>query len=59
MKKVNWKSSRIFKMSASNSIVTAVDKSHYLLRRKKGTEIPTMKAKNIVQWKKTDSKKKK
>jgi hypothetical protein len=59
MKKVNWKSNRMFKMSAGGSIVTAIDKSDYLLRRKKGTEIPTMKAKNIVQWKKTDNKKKK
>jgi hypothetical protein len=59
MKKVNWKSNRMFKMAGSGSIVTAIDKSDYLLRRKKGTEIPTMKAKNVVQWKKTDNKKKK
>jgi hypothetical protein len=59
MKKVNWKSNRMFKMEGGGSIVTAIDKSDYLLRRKKGTEIPTMKAKNIVQWKKTDNKKKK
>ena len=59
MKKVVWKSNTIFKMFSSESIVVAVDDSTYLLRRKKGTEIPTMKAKNIVQWKKTNSKKKK
>jgi hypothetical protein len=59
MKKVNWKSNRMFKMFGEGSIVTAIDKSDYLLRRKKGTEIPAMKAKNIVQWKKTDNKKKK
>ena len=46
-------------MLEGGSIVTAIDKSYYLLRRKKRTEIPQMKAKNIVQWKKTDSKKKK
>ena len=46
-------------MFSSESIVVAVDDSTYLLRRKKGTEIPTMKAKNIVQLKKTDNKKKK
>jgi len=59
MKKINWKSTRIFRMQGGQSIVTAIDKSDYLLRRKKGTEIPQMKAKNIVQWKKTDNKKKK
>ena len=59
MKKVGWKSNTIFKMFSSESIVVAVDDSTYLLRRKKGTEIPTMKAKNIVQLKKTDSEKKK
>jgi|TARA_Y100000310_G_scaffold207667_1_gene208201 hypothetical protein len=59
MKQVIWESNRMFKMSVGGSIVTAIDKSDYLLRRKKGTEIPTMKAKNIVQWKKTDNKKKK
>lgn len=59
MKKVVWKSNTIFKMFSSESIVVAVDDSTYLLRRKKGTEIPTMKAKNIVQLKKTDNKKKK
>ena len=46
-------------MLEGGSIVTAIDKSYYLLRRKKRIEIPTMKAKNIVQWKKTNSKKKK
>jgi len=59
MKKIIWKSNTIFKMLEGGSIVTAIDKSYYLLRRKKRTEIPQMKAKNIVQWKKTDSKKKK
>jgi hypothetical protein len=59
MKQVIWESNRMFKMSEGMSIVTAVDKSTYLLRRKRGTEIPTMKAKNIVQLKKTDNKKKK
>ena len=59
MKKVVWKSNTIFKMFSSESIVVAVDDSTYLLRRKKVTEIPTMKAKNIVQLKKTDNKKKK
>ena len=59
MKKVVWKSNTIFKMLEGGSIVTAIDKSYYLLRRKKRIEIPTMKAKNIVQWKKTNSKKKK
>ena len=59
MKKVIWKSNIRIKASGSASIITAVDDSTYLLRRKRGTEIPTMKAKNIVQWKKTDNKKKK
>jgi hypothetical protein len=59
MKKVIWKSNIRIKAEGGVSIVTAVDKSTYLLRRKRGTEIPTMKAKNIVQLKKTDNKKKK
>ena len=59
MKKVIWKSNIRIKADAGSSIITAVDKSTYLLRRKRGTEIPTMKAKNIVQLKKTDNKKKK
>ena len=59
MKKVIWKSNIRIKAESGISIVTAVDKSTYLLRRKRGTEIPTMKAKNIVQLKKTDNKKKK
>jgi len=59
MEKVIWKSNIRIKASGSASIITAVDDSTYLLRRKRGTEIPTMKAKNIVQWKKTDNKKKK
>lgn len=59
MKKVIWKSNIRIKAGSSSSIVVGVDNSTYLLRRKKGTEIPTMKAKNIVQLKKTDSKKKK
>ena len=46
-------------MESNSVLVSAVEDSAYLLRRKKGTEIPTMKAKNIVQLKKTDSKKKK
>ena len=59
MKKVIWKSNIRIKMSAGESIIVGVEDSTYLLRRKKGTEIPKMKSKNIVQWKKTDSKKKK
>ena len=60
MKKVIWKSNiRIKAEEGFGSIVVAVEDSAYLLRRKKGTEIPTMKAKNIVQLKKTDNKKKK
>ena len=58
MKKVNWKSNRIFKMSVG-SVVTGLENENFLLKRKKGVEIPTMKAKNIVQLKKTGSKSKK
>jgi hypothetical protein len=59
MKKVIWKSNIRIKAVGGFSIVVAVEDSAYLLRRKKGTEIPRLKAKNIVQWKKTDNKKKK
>ena len=61
MKKVIWKSNIRIKAESigEGSIVLAVEDSAYLLRRKKGTEIPTMKAKNIVQLKKTGSKSKK
>ena len=59
MEKVIWKSNIRIKAASSVVVVSAVDDSTYLLRRKRGTEIPTMKAKNIVQWKKTDNKKKK
>ena len=59
MKKVVWKSNIRIRAGGSESIIVAVDDTAYLLRRKRGTEIPTMKAKNIVQWKKTDNKKKK
>ncbi len=58
MKKVNWKSNRIFKMELS-IVVSGLEDANFLLKRKKGVEIPTMKAKNIVQWKKSDNKKKK
>ncbi len=59
MKKVIWKSNIRIKAISGFSIVVAVEDSAYLLRRKRGTEIPRLKAKNIVQWKKTDNKKKK
>ena len=59
MKRVIWKSNRIFKMAGAASVIVAVEDSAYLLRRKKGTEIPRLKAKNIVQLKKMDFKKKK
>ena len=59
MKKVIWKSNIRIKAEAASVVVSAVEDSAYLLRRKKGTEIPTMKARNIVQLKKTDNKKKK
>ena len=59
MEKVIWKSNIRIKAESGASIITAVDDSTYLLRRKRGTEIPTMKAKNIVQLKKMDFKKKK
>jgi hypothetical protein len=59
MKKIVWKSNIRIKLDSVSVVVSAVDDSTYLLRRKRGTEIPTMKAKNIVQLKKTDNKKKK
>ncbi len=59
MKKVIWKSNIRIKAVGGFSIVVAVEDSAYLLRRKKGTENPRLKAKNIVQWKKTGNKKKK
>ena len=59
MKKVIWKSNIRIKAEGLGSIVVAVEDSAYLLRRKRGTEIPTMKARNIVQLKKTGSKSKK
>ena len=59
MKQVIWESNIRIRASEEGSIVVAVEDSTYLLRRKKGVEIPQMKAKNIVQWKKTDNKKKK
>ena len=59
MKKVIWKSNIRIKATSSESIVVAVEDSAYLLRRKRGTEIPTMKARNIVQLKKMGSKSKK
>ena len=57
MKKVNWKSNRIFKMAVGGSI-SGLENENFLLKRKKGVEIPTMKAKNIVQWNKSKNKKK-
>ena len=59
MKKVIWKSNIRIKAEGPASIVVAVEDSAYLLRRKRGTEIPTMKARNIVQLKKMGSKSKK
>lgn len=59
MKKVIWKSNIRIKATLGQSIVVAVEDSAYLLRRKRGTEIPTMKARNIVQLKKMGSKSKK
>ena len=56
MKTVNWKSNRIFKM-AIGSVVTGLENENFLLKRKKGVEIPTMKAKNVVQWNKSKKKK--
>ena len=56
MKKVNWKSNRIFKMAVGGSI-SGLENENFLLKRKKGVEIPTMKAKNVVQWNKSKKKK--
>ena len=58
MKKIIWKSNRMFKM-ASIIVISGLESENFLLKRKKGVEIPQMKAKNIVQWKKFDNKKKK
>ena len=58
MKEINWKLNTIFKMEGGSSIA-GLENDNFLLKRKKGVEIPTMKAKNIVQLKKTDNKKKK
>ena len=58
MKKIIWKSNRMFKMGYS-VVVSGLEGENFLLKRKKGVEIPQMKAKNIVQWKKSDNKKKK
>lgn len=59
MKKIIWKSNIRIKAGPGESIVSGFENENFLLRRKKGTEIPTMKAKNIVQLKKTGSKSKK
>ena len=61
MKRVNWKSNRIFKMMMSIVVSGHGDEegANFLLKRKKGVEIPTLKAKNVVQWKKSDKKTKK
>ena len=58
MKRVNWKSNRIFKMELS-IVVSGNEGNNFLLKRKKGVEIPTMKAKNIIQYKPTNSNPKK
>jgi len=56
MKKIIWKSNRMFKMSTS-IVVSALENENFLLKRKKGVEIPTMKAKNVVQLSKSKKKK--
>ncbi len=56
MKKIIWKSNRMFKMGAS-VVISGLEGENFLLKRKKGVEIPTMKAKNIVQWDKSKKKK--
>jgi hypothetical protein len=56
MKKIIWKSNRMFKMGAS-VVISGLKGENFLLKRKKGVEIPTMKAKNIVQWDKSKKKK--
>ncbi len=48
----------MFKM-ASIIVISGLESENFLLKRKKGVEIPQMKTKNIVQWKKSDNKKKK
>ena len=58
MKKVNWKSNRMFKMVGS-VVISGLENENFLLKRKKGVEIPQMRAKNIVQWNKSKNKKKK
>jgi hypothetical protein len=58
MKRVNWKSNRIFKMELS-IVVSGNEGNNFLLKRKKGVEIPTMKAKNIIQYNSTNSNPKK
>ena len=56
MKKIIWKSNRMFKM-ATSIVVSGLENENFLLKRKKGVEIPTMKAKNVVQWSKSKKKK--
>lgn len=46
----------MFKMGSS-VVVSGLEGENFLLKRKKGVEIPTMKAKNIVQWDKSKKKK--
>ena len=58
MKKILWKSNRMFKMWSS-IVISGLENDNFLLRRKNGVEIPQMKANNIVQWEKSDNKKKK
>lgn len=38
-------------------IVSGVGGENFLLKRKRGVKIPTMKAKNVVQWSKSKKKK--
>ncbi len=56
MKKIIWKSNRMFKMTSS-VVVSGLEGENFLLKRKKGVKIPTMKAKNVVQWSKSKKKK--
>ena len=46
----------MFKMAAS-VVISGIENENFLFKRKKGVEIPTMKAKNIVQWDKSKKKK--
>lgn len=46
----------MFKMTAS-VVVSGLEGENFLLKRKKGVKIPTMKAKNVVQWSKSKKKK--